>query len=206
MWRVNSVREHQIENLSPQFGKGVSLNSSQRSIRCTDKWLCKRMTCSHCRLKRRGFFVNNATAYCEGHQIDTHFIVSWRRYNREHPWTTIQRYLPELSKSASGKIGKYIRTIGIGSRCSTPHVHYLVQAERIESVKKTALRKGPLGTDIEVIKAHDPEGLLGYFYDQNFLVAHLDPERPRRIRILSGSRGSPCGFPKQYQSRPRRRQ
>lgn len=188
-----------------QLGKEVSLNSKKRSIRCSDNWLCKRMTCSFCRLKRRAFFVNNATVYCAAHEINTHFIVSWRRLSKEHPWTTIQRQLPKLSKAASGKIGKYIRTIGIGGRCSTPHIHYLLQSERVEKLRGIALRKGPPGTDVEVDVTYDPEGLLGYFYDQNFLVAHLDPERPRRIRIISGSRGSPCGFPKHYRPRTRRR-
>ena len=197
----NNQPPEPTKNSPTHFREGSTLNSRlalRRPLRCSDNWPCKRMTCPSCRYRRRNHFINNGVRFAEEHGINVHCVVSWPLQFGENPWGKILRHSPVLSKAMSGKIGKYIRTIGIGERCATPHVHYLVQEEAFQLFREKARQLGPQETLIfperfEV--AQDLEGLLGYFFDRNFLLAFLDSERPKRTRIISGSRGLSYGFP-----------
>ena len=96
-------------------------------------------------------------------------------------------------------MGKFVRSLGIGHSERTPHIHYLVAHDAALFLREMARRVGPPETLIypKVLKvAPDVGELLGYFFDRNFLPSYLDLDRPKGIRILSGSRGISYGFPK----------
>lgn len=176
---------------------GVTLNS-RRVIRCDEDWHCRRMSCGACVFRRRNSFVREGTRFASYYGMNQHVVVSWPLKAGEDAWPKLLGLSSRLSKAASGQIGKYIRSLGIGAKNRTPHVHYLVSNEGADNLEGIARYLGP--SELLVFRerlANDfqTETMLGYFYDRNFLPTYNDPERPRGIRILSGSRGMRYGFP-----------
>ncbi len=173
-----------------------TLNSSSRSYRwlCLRERPCKSMRCSRCQAKRRSLWIAKGVAYAHKHGLYFSATVAWPLGEGESSWWKLLALTSELSKRLSGrKLGKYIRSLGVGAR-GCPHIHYLASYEGAQKIRIAArIRKLPK-PDV-CIEQVDPGRWLGYLFDQNFLPAFLDPERPKGVRILSASRGMPCGFP-----------
>lgn len=173
-----------------------TFNSRKRAVRCLPGWPCKRIICQHCREIRRKFFINEGTLYVEQRGLFTHFVVGWPLLHVSHsPWDKLFKLVPPLAKTFSGlKVGPYIRTLGIGDN-GCPHMHFLVRPSVSDAMKEAAYKHGPKETDVFIGAVTEPAGLLGYFFDNNFVPTFLNPERPKRFRVLTASRGMPCGFP-----------
>lgn len=175
-----------------------TLNSKVIYI-CLDKRPCKRIrTCNSCRLKRRYFFVQSGCDFSKKYNLDSFITVSFLSLNDRGDWAEFLELARSLSKkSTSSHKMKYIRTLGMGSRLCA-HIHYLTTmagAQKIKLLARSKSFKRSSSVNICIKKADDLGGLLGYFYDQNFIPAFCDPLRPKGIRILSASKGMPCGFP-----------
>jgi len=174
------------------------LNSSMRNNwggKCTREWPCKKMSCKHCVFKRREYFLRNGGAFVRKHSLNVHFTISWPLTAGEDYWSKILTIYPALRKKLSPRIGKHIWVLGIGEIKRTPHVHYLITEESVNLVYTYAKKIRKVNVITHVKKANDPETLLGYLYDKNFVPATSDPERPPRTRVMSGSRGMRYGFP-----------
>lgn len=178
---------------------GTTINSKTWGVRCDEDWPCKRMSCQSCAYRRRNAFVREGHRFSERHDLHFHFVVSWPLQPYEDAWGKLLTQSSILSKAASPKVGKFVRSLGIGHSDRTPHIHYLVSQDAALFLRETARRVGPPETLIypKVLKvAPDVGELLGYFFDRNFLPTYLDLDRPKGIRILSGYRGMSYGFPK----------
>jgi hypothetical protein len=168
---------------------GVTLNS-RRVIRCDEDWHCRRMSCGACVQRRRNCFIHEGARQASYHGMYHHVVVSWPLQAHDHVWSKLLNQSSLLSKAASGRVGKYIRSLGIGAKARTPHVHYLVTREGAEVLYHFARQSGPPETLIFREGLNDGLQLvavLGYFYDQNVVPTYNDPDRPKGIRILSGS-------------------
>lgn len=175
---------------------GTSNSRKRPRIRCIPSWPCKRMVCSVCVRRRREYFINSGTQFSKRNHLESHVVVSWPLQQDEDPWLVLVQRMPELSKAlSSAPVGPYIRTLGVGAE-HCPHVHFLVRCDSSLLIKKTIDGWDNWKCNLHIDSVYDVEGLLGYFYDQNFLPAYNNPARAKRIRILSASRGMLCGFPK----------
>lgn len=182
---------------------GVTLNSG-RVIRCDEDWHCRRMSCGSCVLRRRNSFIHEGVRQASYYGMDHHVVVSWPLQPHDHVWSKLFNQSSLLSKAASGRIGKYIRCLEIGVRARTPHVHYLVSSVGAEVLYHFAHQNGPSEKMVFREGLRDSlqlAAVLGYFYDRNFVPTYHEPDRPKGIRILSGSRGMRYGFPKQFRHR-----
>jgi hypothetical protein len=78
-----------------------------------------------------------------------------------------------------------------------PHIHLILNAK--EAVRYVDIaNEFTINLDCKnaVVKpAYDLEGLLGYFYDQNFVVTQMITTKPRGVKLLTASKGMKCGFP-----------
>jgi hypothetical protein len=79
-------------------------------------------------------------------------------------------------------------------KTGTPHIHYLVNQSAVARIRKVVKKRWP-NTAFFQGEADEVRGLLGYFFQKNFLPATLSISRPPRMRLLSGSRGIRYGFP-----------
>jgi len=178
---------------------GISLNPTKRKARCLPNWRCKRVAqCELCARIRRTYFISTATEFCRRWALDAFATVSWPLSRNEEPWSKLRLCCGRLSRGGLYRIGKYVRVIAIG-KSETPHVHLLIRREASTKLRHIARRKGPPETRIAILPIDDVGGLLGYLFDQNGLPAMRRTDRPRRIRILSGSRGLRLGFPTKTQ-------
>ena len=174
---------------------GSTLKSRTTKIKCTQYWPCKRMTCSHCKKRRRHFFVQSGVLFALEKNLTEHLTLSWIPLKNQDSWRLLSQRMGTLAKALSGvKPGPYIRVCSIGPR-KCPHVHFLVSKETARKICLVAKRKWPRRSPISQTKVFNPEGLLGYFFDHNFLPSFLDSERIRRMRLISASRPMICGFP-----------
>ncbi len=220
--RRQNPKKENSNNTNHLFSAKASLNSGKRKINCTPRWLCKRMTCASCVRSRRAYFMANGSAYLRIHGLDTHVGISWPLQEGEYLWPKMLSQMSRIARRLSSKKlrFKYIRTLGNGDtrwriddrttdkflegkmpsvlvieRQGTPHCHFLVSHDIAAIIVEIAKKIGPPGTRTWLDGAYDPERLLGYFFDQNFLLSYLDDRRPSRVRILSASKGMRCGFP-----------
>ena len=179
-------------------------NKKKERIVCTFHFPCKRMICSTCVTKRGDYLAESAYLFAKASGLDFHLIINWSCQDEDEVWKIMLKEIPELTKLLSGRIGPYVRTIGLGKN-HNPHLHYLIRSELEPFIRKRAkaFNKKYPQNKITVVgkKAREPLGLLGYFFDQNFLPLFNDPRRPKRLRILSGSRGVCYGFPSREQIR-----
>jgi hypothetical protein len=189
-------RAKYFENNSDHFLKsGATLNSKKhKATYCSEFRPCKRMTCDGCSDRRRKYFIGVGLIRAVHFGLDTHVVISWPLKDGECEWSVLNGSVYKLSQATNGKRGEYIRVAALGEK-RTPHIHFLVTHAVAMLIRNKAL-KGSLRTPrISIDKAFDPESLLGYFYDRNYEHTYLLPDRPKRIRLLSGSRGMSYGYP-----------
>lgn len=194
---------------SVYLNDGSTLNSRKSRIRCVFNFPCKSMNCKNCIKRRRAFFSGSGALFAAKNNLDTHLIVSWHWRNkirfRDH--TTGEDYFTEinqwpilmtrsalLSKRMSGvKAKPYIRVLAIGNE-GCPHIHFLTTAMVAKKVIKICRIFGDQ-VKIKSDRVYDAKGLLGYFFDQNFLPTINHPNKIKGIRLITASRPMPCGFP-----------
>lgn len=176
---------------------GDTLKSSKPTIRCTKTRPCKCIkNCEICRKIRREYFIQTWAVFGKQWRLDTHVMITWKQSPDNHSWNILLNAIQRFSKFGSGRrFGKYVRVISV-SEDGAPHVHILTNKKTSIDILRLVKSKWKLNNNsVKVDPEYDIEGLLGYFFDQNFLFSFCDPERPKRIRLLSGSRPASCGFP-----------
>lgn len=182
-----------------ELSRTISTLNSRKKIRCVVTRPCKRMDCFNCRQKRREFFVNAGLAFAKEKKLDLHLVISWRETTYQDSWLRLAERSRILSKSLSSlKIGAYIRVLCVDEIGYErfPHMHYLINHQSVEKFEKVYVKKLKRPrSSMFVTDAYEIEGLLGYFFDQNFLPAHRDLERIKGTRIISASRPMRCCFP-----------
>jgi hypothetical protein len=182
---------------------GETLNSRSMRSRCTECWPCKKMKCVSCRKRRREFFVRCGIIFSHQWCHTTHLVISWP-WNSEvrNSWDVVVNSMDVLSKFMSGrKVGPYLRVTSVGPD-GCPHVHFLVADITCEKIKRIVSQKWPaIATKVNSSQIHDFEGILGYFFDQNYIPSQNDPDRIKGIRLTSATRPMPCGFPTHKQER-----
>lgn len=200
---------------------GDTLNSKKKkeTIFCTLSYPCKRMTCSSCVSIRRNYFIKHSFQFSKDNDLNCHLVVNWSCKDTDDVWQVVLKDIPIFTKLLSGRIGPYIRTLGLGES-HNPHIHFLLRREKVSLIRRIAkifYKKYPnkkftveeVTNDKFSIKedrcraitvveknAPGPHELLGYFFDQNFLPLFNHLARPKGLRIISGSRGVSYGFPK----------
>ncbi len=173
----------------------TTLNSATKKIRCTSSWPCKRIAdCETCANRRRQYFVSMGTRYATANALDAFVTISWPLQDGEEPWGKLQRCYRQLVAGKMHRSGKYIRVLGIGEK-ETPHIHLILTTPAAVKLRLFARRVGPEETITQIKPTSDVRGLLGYLYDRNFLVVVRRSDRPKRMRVLSGSRGLSYGYP-----------
>lgn len=176
---------------------GVSLNSRKKKIKCTDTRPCKRIiNCEVCRNIRRNYFISQGERFLHKHSMNSFVTVAWPLKDGEDLWSKLWSYIDRLAIGRSIKLSKYIRVIGIGEQNETPHLHFILQNNVGEKVRERVHKLWQSNRLVQIKDVTDPRNLLGYLFDKNFMVVFSRPDRPKRIRILSGSRGMSYGFPK----------
>jgi hypothetical protein len=178
----------------------TTLNCGKSKAICLENRRCKRMTCGTCRAIKRRFFIIEGTRFAHERGLSRHLTIKWRKTSPEEAWPRVVSATSTLTRAMSGrKAGPYIRVIDLGKdERITPHVHFLVSEHTAVEIERIARKKfsEQRSVNIKNDPVYEVSGLLGYFYDKNAVPSFLDPGRFKRIRIISASRGMPCGFPK----------
>lgn len=182
---------------SPKLVRKQSLNSPLQKIPCSKRWNCKRMTCQSCKSTRREYFVNCGLLFGKQWQLDTFVTISWKWIDGwENSWYVAINNMDKLSKNLNSKrIRPYIRVLAVGSK-NCPHVHFSLTKTHLQKLIKVVAQVWRREeVDIQIKPIHNLKKLMGYFFDQNYLVSQLDPDRTKGVRLITASRPMPCGFP-----------
>lgn len=173
-----------------------SLNSTYPKIKCTKNWNCKRMQCETCAYKRKQFFVNCGLICTKQWGLDTFVTISWRWQNpANNSWCVATSNMSKLSKKMTCKrIRPYIRVLAVGNK-NCPHVHLSLSKLNAQKLLLMCPKLWGKKVNIDSKPITDAAELLGYFFDQNFLISYKDHRRVKGIRLLSASRPMPCGYP-----------
>lgn len=192
----NVKGNHMINNaVAHEFGS-KTLNSRKPIGKCKRNWFCKKMTCERCIARRRDFFVKWGSYHADNNNLNTHLTLSFGCTKYDDPWLKIHSCSSTLSKKMSGiKAGPFIRVYGVGPK-GGPHIHFLVNDKSIGKIIKIFKSDfSNKNNDALYTPAPCPEGLLGYFFDKNFVTSYSDPNRVKGMRLISASRPMPCCFP-----------
>lgn len=177
--------------------------SADNSEYCKRGLFCKRVSCSYCMSIRRAHFVYTGAEYSLQKALDVFVTVTWsERPDFRDPWSPLVCQTREFAKSLSGKkAGPYIRALAVAqNQLQTPHLHQLCQSGSIDKIGRTLQSLG-FKYDLNVTEITSWHGILGYMFDANFTPTVDNPERPRRVRFLTGSKGAPVGFPRDKEAR-----
>lgn len=170
--------------------------NSRKPVNCYENWFCKKMTCPRCRELRRDFFVKSGVEYAEQTQLDRHLVITFKIQSYADQWAWLSNNVRQLSKKMSGaRVGPYIRVMSVGKK-NCPHIHFLIgekSLNKIVHILKMRFVNNIFDFHIKSVTSCD--GLLGYFFDKNFIVSSHDPNRIKGLRLISASRPMPCGFP-----------
>lgn len=169
-----------------------TLNSPQ--IICTIKRPCKRLICQDCRTWRRDYFLMHGTEFTTNHHLSEFVTIAWSRFDHPNPFESLIVAWDSLWPKISRKKFKYVRVLAIGGE-DTPHVH-LILPRGYGILFEALAKRCDHRASVQFKAIDDVRDLLGYLFDKNFIPTYLDERRPKRLRLLSASRGLPCGFPK----------
>lgn len=181
-----------------QFSKGSAINSPK--VICSARRPCHRLVkCSDCTFRRREYFISA----CYGHakacglldERPNHLTLSFLDPGEAFSWIRLDDARRALLKPFNGKLGSFIKCWAIEPLTDLPHLHLIVGSTRTELILELVRQFGPTGTNLHVQRVTSLEGLLGYLFDMNFIPTYCDKRRPRGYRLLTASRGFPCGFP-----------
>lgn len=172
-------------------GAGAT-EKTERIVRlCREFRPCKRTICEDCQERRRHYFTEAAGYFATERGLDLHCTISWPLDEGMDPWHQLVYLSSMLSTHLTGRIGSFIRTLAIGGKRDTPHVHFLINGDFKERFYQLAKTKSPDGSRIFIDSesVRNVRGLLDYFFVKNFTPSVNDPRRIKGIRLLSGSRG-----------------
>lgn len=170
------------------------------STRCYLARPCRRITkCRSCKNLRRKFFIKEAKRFCITNNLLLHAVITWKRSNSECPWSTLRRSVRELYIGRTIRSEKYIRVAAIGEKTEAAHIHLLLN-ERGKRLLKNRAKRLTKNCRFHVKAVHNLTKLLGYLYDQNFILSSQMSSKPKGIRLISGSRGISYGFPTKWNS------
>lgn len=182
---------------SSKLTEKCPLNSALRKNRCSPNRNCKRMSCRKCAKLRRDYFIKCGLLCGTQWALDSFVTVSWKwSDDSDNSWCIAINNMDKLSKKMnSNRIRPYIRVLAVGKK-NCPHVHFSISkshSQKLAAVVTQIWKKRAVNIQIQPIQ--DLEGLMGYFFDQNYLVSQLDPNRVKGIRLITASRPMPYGFP-----------
>jgi hypothetical protein len=180
------------------FGQAGTPLKSARVYRpsCSNTRPCKRIKyCVPCARHRGAFFVSRGARYAKLYELDTLVTISWSRIGDHDPWSILLRNSRALTVARLSRSQKYIRVLAMGEVRDRPHVHLLIGEAAGETIQAFSRRRWD-DCLTHGKPVHEPDRVLGYMYDMNFLPTFRRPDRPLRIRLLSASKGMPCGFPR----------
>ncbi len=172
----------------------LALNSRAKII-CKPKFRCKRMSCRRCRAIRRAYLIVSGGSLIRSQGECSHLILSWINSDND-PWKVLLERAYAVIKALSHKVSFFIRFLSLGERSETPHLHMIIKATE-ENIVRNLVKLKSLNCKhrIHCSSIYDPEGLLGYLFDQNFIPSFFHNDRPKGIRLISGSRKIKYGFP-----------
>jgi hypothetical protein len=178
---------------------GSTLNlpktSSEDQFKCSEFRPCKRLHCVSCQHRRREYFITVGARICRAGNLSRIVVVAWKNPGAQYAFQVLSEQWQRLSKRTRGQMGKFIRVLALGEDANTPHCHVILG----DAAAKLLLQKAKkLWPDIRVAndEVFDIENALGYIFDNNYLPTVLRVDRPKGLRILSGSRGMKYGYPK----------
>lgn len=193
--------EKNKKKLQGYFNRQWKQTKSMRKINCYEGRPCKLTSCKTCVWKRRNYFIDSAILEIERNNLFWEVILNFPS-NEENGWNAWFHFrvtFRNLSKSMSRGIGPFIRTLGIGKNLGNGHVHFLVSKESALFIRRVAKAKGISSNNIifkHIPSLRDARNVLGYLYDQNFLVVSNHPEKIKGLRVITGSRfGFSYGYP-----------
>lgn len=175
----------------------ISNTSAKKKFICKDQMPCKQMTCKRCRPIRKCSFKQSAIPFSLLHSLNTEVSITWplpTDADSVQAWSILTTQFSRLNKKSLGKHGKFIRVIALGRKKGSPHVHYLINESKQKVLRKVAKELNP-NCIFHSARVNSLDCFLGYLFDQNFIPTHNHPNRPKRIRVISSSRGCRTGFP-----------
>lgn len=184
---------------------GNTLNLPITVHNCTMRRPCYRLLhCVQCRKNHRGYLRLQTSAVSSKWGLDAMLTVTITSFAGD-----FKRGLSEIlnvRKALSRLIGRQTSSIAFTvvaansqkPNCWVPHIHYLVSGNHVDRVKSFLCRKfGNLKFAVHNLIA-DPikggiVGLVSYCLDQNYYPLLF--QRPRRVRLITASRGYRTGRP-----------
>lgn len=201
----------------PNLGNQVAPNSVSPVLKpkhpCTKRRECRR--CNHCMDKWRKHFITEGVAHIKQHTLNSTIAVSTLRpLAITDPWLTLSGLSTACSRLLSGRIGPYIKVLGIEPKkrnkdgtFETPkfgeafqfvilHIHYILKNDAASIAQRLAAKKIPHVGVGKIIHLQDPENYLGYLFDENAKPTFCDPDRIKGTRCITASRPMRYGFPR----------
>ena len=170
---------------------------------CYYKRRCKLMSCDSCKFIRRSHFIDAGVSYVKKHCLNYFVTVNFTSMVERlgYEWDDLY-YFHNLIWGKFKRHGlKFIRCLSMDTdeyqNYLHPHIHLILNAKDalryIDIAKEYSIRLECKVDDRRAI--YDTEGVLGYMFDQNFIVTQLLKSKPRGIRLLRASKGLKCSFP-----------
>lgn len=190
----------QLRKNDSSLFRGRTLNSESdcvntKAVHCFTARPCKRDTCPRCMAVRREYFCKEGAEFVEAHNLLSFVTIRFKDGRKANPWVTLFNEFDLLWRAAyRHPAPKFIRCLAIGTENDTPHVHFIV-AEDFGRELQMISRLLQIECTSTAEPIYDVENLLGYLFDVNFAETSTRLDRPRGRRLLSASRGMPCGFP-----------
>lgn len=168
-----------------------------------DEWVCKgnlpckRMSCLTCRASRRTYTI--LSNYLELRKVPSVDFVSitWLG-EAKGSWPVFRSFFNKAGKFLADSRQKFLRVTGVGKRRRHIHAHFLIPTPVNSGFIKYCKRICNDGARTHSATVDRSGGLfkvLGYIYDENFVPSFFDPERPAKMRLISGTRGISFGYP-----------
>lgn len=171
------------------------LNRSRTKIYCSASWPCKRIrTCHSCTQRRGEYFIEEGTRFCSRYDLTYFVTISWLPRRRDSHWEVLLENTSILSKHLGKLVNKHIRVLSI-SEGELPHVHMLIDVSYRDKLFDFVRQRTKNKVDLNGASSSRVEARLGYMFFDNFIPTFRRTDRPRRLRLLSGSRGILYGYP-----------
>lgn len=185
-------------NQNQFVGAAAKTFSRSKALTCKGTRWCKRVSCLRCLEQRRRAFVCLPLEFCIKKQIGFHLTLTWHHdKTTQNEFFILERHGGAVWTTICQIIGPFIRVRAIGRNRCSPHFHVLLTERGLNKViMKLGTLKGPNKPRVAAATITDLHGILGYLFDQNFVVTALNPSRPRTFRIATATRGCPMRFPK----------
>lgn len=161
---------------------------------CRTSRPCRDVHCNRCMEIREEYFSTEGGVYIREHHLDCFWTLKIPYRSTISPWEALLNESPRLWRQAYRKRpGKFVRCLALGNLCNTPHVHLIVTKHGSQILTHIAEKNYSAKPVIESVTS--PENLLAYLFRQNYLPTVQRYDRPKRVRLLSASKGLRVGFP-----------